>query len=80
MEEIYDNIAEDIRIRSGCERYKIQIQAHTHELTDQNKTQNEIKSFYESLFKNGDSKTSFQINVFLDKVQLPKSSFNEIDN
>ena len=40
---------------------------------------NEIRNFYESLFKKGDSKRPSQINDFLDKVQLPKSNITEIN-
>ena len=42
------------------------------EITDPNIILNEIRSFYESLFKKSDSKSPSQINDFLDKVQLPK--------
>ena len=53
------------------------------EIVDPNKILNEIRIFYESLFRKGDSKPPSQINDFLDKVQLPKSNItesNECDN
>ena len=40
---------------------------------------NEIRNFYESLFKKGDSKRPSQIIDFLDKVQLPKLNITEIN-
>ena len=49
------------------------------EITDPNIILNEIRNFYESLFKKGDSKRPSQINDFLDKVQLPKSNITEIN-
>ena len=39
---------------------------------------NEIRNFYKSLFKKGDSKPSSQIKDFLDKVQLTKLDITEI--
>ena len=48
------------------------------EITDPNIILNEI-NFYESLFKIGDSKRPYQINNFLDKVQLPKLNITEIN-
>ena len=53
------------------------------EITHPNKILNEIRNFYESLFKKGDSKSPSQINDFLDKIQLPKLNItetNECDN
>ena len=53
------------------------------EIVDPNKVLNEIRIFYESLFRKGDSKPPSQINDFLDKVQLPKLNItesNECDN
>ena len=49
------------------------------EITDPNKILNEIRNFYESLFKKGHSKPPSQINDFLDKVQLPKLNITEIN-
>ena len=49
------------------------------ETTDPNIILNEIRNFYESLFKKGDSKRPSQINDFLDKVQLPKLNITEIN-
>ena len=49
------------------------------EITDPNIILNEIRNFYESLFKKGDSKRSSQINHFLDKVQFPKLNITEIN-
>ena len=49
------------------------------EITDTNKIINEIRNFYESVFKNGDSEPPTQINDFLDKVQLPKVNMTEIN-
>ena len=49
------------------------------EITDPNIILNEIRNFYESLFKKGDSKRPSQINDFLDKVQLPKLNITEIN-
>ena len=49
------------------------------EITDPNITLNEIRNFYESLFKNSDSKSPSQINDFLDKVQLLKLNITEIN-
>ena len=49
------------------------------EITDPNKILNEIRKFYEVLFKEGNSKSPTQINDF----QLPKlniTEFNECDN
>ena len=49
------------------------------EITDPNKILNEIRKFYEFLFKEGNSKSPSQINDF----QLPKlniTEFNECDN
>ena len=53
------------------------------EIVDPNKILNEIRIFYESLFRKGDLKPPSQINDFLDKVQLPKLNItesNECDN
>ena len=44
-----------------------------------NKILNEIRNFYESLFKKDDSKPPSQIIDFLDKVQLPKLNITEIN-
>ena len=49
------------------------------EITDPNIILNEIRNFYESLFKKGDSKSPSQINDFLDQIQLPKSNIIEIN-
>ena len=49
------------------------------EITDPNIILNEIRNFYESLFKKDDSKSPSQINDFLDKVQLPKLNITEIN-
>ena len=49
------------------------------EITDPNIILNEIRNFYESLFKKGGSKSPSQINDFLDKVQLPKLNITEIN-
>ena len=78
LEEIYDNIAEGIRIRSRCQWYEEgeksskfflnlekfngmqsqirKIIVNDQEITDPNIILNEIRNFYESLFKKGDSK------------------------
>ena len=40
---------------------------------------NEIKNFYESLFKKDDSKPPSQINYFFDDVQIPKLNITEIN-
>ena len=101
LEEIYDNIAEGIRIRSRCQWYEEgeksskfflnlekfngmqsqirKIIVNDQEITDPNIILNEIRNFYESLFKKGDSKRPSQINDFLDKVQLPKLNITEIN-
>ena len=62
------------------------MQSHIHkiivndeEITDPNIIINEIRNFYESLFKKGDSKLPSQINDFLDKVYLPKLNITEIN-
>ena len=105
LEEIYDNIAEGIRIRSRCQwneegeksskfvlnlekfngmrRQVRKIIVNDQEIADPNKILSEIRIFYESLFKKGNSKPPSQINSFLDKVQLPKLTItesNECDN
>ena len=50
------------------------------EITDPNKIQNEIRKFYETLFKKCDSKLPPpQVKDCFDKVQLPKFNFNEIN-
>ena len=62
------------------------MQSQTHkiilndkEITAPNKIPNEIRNFYKSLFKKGDSKPPSLINDFLDKVQLPKLNIFEIN-
>ena len=99
VEEIYDNIAEGIRIRSRCQWYEEgeksskfflnlekfngmqsqirKIIVNDQEITDPNIILNEIRNFYESLFKKGNSKCPSQIHDFLDKVQLPKLNITE---
>ena len=103
LKEIYDNIAEGIRIRSRCQWYEEgeksskfflnlekfngmqsqirKIIVNDQEITNPNIILNEIRNFYESLFKKGDSKRPSQIN---DKVQLPKlislTEINECDD
>ena len=47
--------------------------------TDPSKIQNEIKHFYEFLFKKVNSKPPSQTNDFLNKVQLPKLNIIEIN-
>ena len=101
LEEIYNNIAEGIRIRSRCQWYeegeksfkfflnlkkfngtRSQIReliVRDQEIADPNKILNEIRNFYESLFKKGYSKPPSQINDFLDKVQLSKLNITEIN-
>ena len=49
------------------------------EIIDPNIILNEIRNFYESLFKIGDSNPPSQINNFLDKVHLPKLNITEIN-
>ena len=49
------------------------------EITDRNIILNEIRIFYESIFKKGVSKRPSQIHDFLDKVQLPKLNITEIN-
>ena len=49
------------------------------EITDPIIMLNEIRNFYELLFKKGDSKRPSQIDDFLDKVQLPKLNITEIN-
>ena len=86
FEEMYDNIAEGIRIRSryeegekssklflnlgkfnGMQSQIRKIIINDQEITDLNKMLNEIRNFYESLFKNGNSKPPSKLNDFLDK-------------
>ena len=49
------------------------------EITDPNKILDEIRNFYESLFKKGDPKPPSQVNDFHDKVQLPKLNITKIN-
>ena len=56
-----------------------QIKVSDQEITDPKIILNEIRSFYESLFKKGYSKHVSQINNFLDKVHLPKLNITEIN-
>ena len=49
------------------------------ERTDPSEILNEIRSFYESLFKKSDSKPPLQFNDFIDKVQLLKLNITEIN-
>ena len=49
------------------------------DIIDPNIMLGEIRNFYESLFKKGDSKHPSQINDFLDKVQLTKLNITEIN-
>ena len=61
----------------------VRLYVNDQEIVDPNKILNEIRIFYESLFRKGDSKPPSQINDFLDKVQLPKLNItesNECDN
>ena len=48
-------------------------------MTDPNIILNQIRNFYESSFKKGNSKRPSQINDFLDKVQLPKLNITKIN-
>ena len=48
-------------------------------ITDPNTILNEIRKFYESLFKKDGSKRPSKINDFLDKVQVPKLNITEIN-
>ena len=60
----------------------LKIIVNDQEIADPNKILNEIRIFYESLFRKGDSKPPSQINDFV-KVQLPKLNItesNECDN
>ena len=59
------------------------VRLRNQEITDPNKILNEIRNIYESFLKKVDSKAPFQINNFLDKVQLLKlyiTKINECDN
>ena len=63
---------------------RMQSQVHKIIVTDQeiidlNLILNEIRYFYKSLFKKGDSKHLTQINDFLDKVLLSKLNISEIN-
>ena len=64
---------------NGTQSQICQIILNDEEITDTNKVLNEINFFYESVFKNGDSKTPSQINDFLDKVQLTKLNISEVN-
>ena len=88
LEEIYDNIVEDIRIRRRYQWYEEGKKSsklnpekcmQSHRITDPNKIKNEIKNFYECLFKTVNSKPPSQINDFHNKVQLAKLNVIEIN-
>ena len=68
---------------NGTQDQIFKITVNDQETTDPNKILNEIRNFYESLFKKGDSKSPSQVNNFFDKFQLPKliiTEINECDN
>ena len=77
-----DNVRAPIQFRRESQIRKIIV--NDQEIADPNEIlKNEIRIFYESLFKKGDSKPASQINDFVDKVQLPKLNItesNECDN
>ena len=100
LDEIYDHIAEDIRIRSKCDWYE-----HEEKLTnfflnlekqrsvqntikkliiddteviDQTCLLNHIKDFYEALFKKRKQKTTAKIKNFLNAIDVPKLSKNQV--
>ena len=49
------------------------------EITDPSIILNQIRNFYESILKKGNSKRPSQINDFLDNDQLPKLNITEIN-
>ena len=63
---------------NGMQSQITKIIVNDQEITDSNIILNEIRNFYESLFKKGDSKPPSQINDFFYKVQLPKLNANEL--
>ena len=65
---------------NGMQSQIRKIIVNDQEITDPNIILNEIRNFYESLFKKGDSKRPSKINDFLDKVQLPKLNITEIND
>ena len=56
---------------NGTQSQIRKIIVNDQEVTEPNKIINEIRNFYESCFKEDDSKSPSQINDFLDKAQLP---------
>ena len=68
---------------NGTQSQIRKIIVNDQKIADPNEILNEIRNFYDSLFKKGDSKPLSQINDFLDMVQLPKldiTEINECDN
>ena len=63
---------------NGTQSQIRKIIVNDQEITDPNKIKNEIRNIYE-VFKKGDSKPPFQINDFLDEIQLPKLNITEIN-
>ena len=100
LDEIYDHITEDIRIRSKCDWYehdekstnffknleKQQSVKNTikkliiddTEVIDDTCLLNHIKDFYEALFKKREQKTTAKINFFLNGIDVPKLSKDQV--
>ena len=57
---------------NGTQSQICKIIVNDQEVTDPNKMLNEIRNFYKSLFKKGDSKPPSQINDFLDSASKIK--------
>ena len=64
---------------NGIQSQIRKIIVNDQEITDPSIILNGVRHFYESLFKNSDSKRPSQINDFLEKIQLSKLNISEIN-
>ena len=93
LDEIYDKIAEGVRVRSRCQQYEEgekflekvrgsqgkvrKLIVSNHEIADPQLIEQEIVFFYKSLFKNNIKKMLSEQTNFLDTLQIPKLSDND---
>ena len=63
--------------RRGIQGQIRKLIVNNQEITHQNKTQNELLFFYESLFRNTSANTSEDCECFLNKVSVPKLNYED---
>ena len=79
LDVIYDHITEGRQIRDKCDWYENdeKQRGYQNTMTDQTHILEEIREFYETLFKKREQKTAIELECFFSHVDIPKLSKNQ---